>query len=603
MKKKYSQKQGFNLIELVVSMAIFAILVAGMLGAYSALTKSVKVAREKTVISSLAENYMEIVRNLPYADVGTINGNPKGALADFANAVNVQIEGVSYKIYYEVTYIDDPADGTIGGVPNDPAPADYKQVKMSVLNTSTNQITNFLTNVSPKGLEGTQNAGAIKIRVFNAFGQPLPDADIRIQYPTSSPAIILDRKSDINGEWLEVGLPAAVNNYRIIVTKPGYSTDQTYPVTVLNPNPTKPDITVTNGTVAEVSFSIDLLAHLTIKTVNEFCQDIDGVDLNIRGDKLIGSAPNVYKFNQDFTSSAGRIELSDIEWDTYTPTLLTGQPWVVRGTSPIQKIAVQPGSNQTFSMILGNNTTDNSLLVVVKDASTGATLDGANVHLQKGGSTPQDYYGITGGSVWPQADWTGGPGYDYWSTSTPNGYFLDDGNIDVNSAPTGVRLKKISGRYQPSGWLESSVFDTGSDLSNFTTITWTPASQNPAVYLEFQLASATSTDGPWNFVGPDGSDASFYQVSGSNISSIHDNNRYLKYKIYLSTTDDKETPVLTSLQINYVSGCYTPGQVWFSDLTSGEQYNLEVSMPNFQTQTINSLDINGHQTYEVLMSP
>ncbi|MCX6797227.1 MAG: type II secretion system protein, partial [Candidatus Doudnabacteria bacterium] len=545
---------GFTLIELLVGIFIFTILVSGVISVYAILSRTVKLAREKTVLASLASSHLETVRNLPYADVGTINGNPKGALADFTNAINVQIEGFSYKIYYEVTFVDDPADGIVGGIPNDPAPADYKQVKMSILNVATNQVTDFLTSVSPKGLEGTQNAGAIKVKVFNYMGQRIPDADIHIQYPTSSPAIILDRKSDINGEWIEVGLPAAINNYRIVVTKPGYSTDQTYPITAQNPNPAKPDVTVVNGQVSEISFSIDLLANLTIKTVNELCQNIDGIDLNVRGDKLIGINPLVYKFNQDFTSASGQILLNNIEWDTYTPTLLIGQSWVVRGTSPIQKIEVQPGSNQTFTMVLSQNSTANSLLVIVKDASSGAALEGATIHLRKGGSVPQDYYGITGGSVWAQAGWTGGAGQINWSTSTPDSYFADDGNVDVNSVPTGVRLKKISGRYQTSGWLESSVFDTGSDSSNFTTITWSPSSQNPAVYLEFQLASASDPAGPWEYVGPDGTVDSFYSVSGSNISTVHDNKRYLRYKVYLSTTDDRETPVLTSLQINYVSG-------------------------------------------------
>jgi prepilin-type N-terminal cleavage/methylation domain-containing protein len=602
---KLHKNEGFTLIELIAGIFIFAILASGAISIYGILSRTVKLAREKTVLASLAESYLEVVRNVPYADVGTINGNPKGKLADFTNAINAQIEGYSYKIYYEVTFVDDPADGTVGGNPNDPAPADYKQVKMSVRNTATNQVTVFLTSVSPKGLEGTQNAGAIKIKVFNSVGQPVAGADIHIQHPTSSPAIILDRKSDANGQWIEVGLPAAVNNYRIVVTKPGYSTDQTYPPTAQNPNPSKPDITVVNGQVSEISFSIDWLANLTIKTLNGLCQNLDNVDLNIRGDKLVGSNPAVYKFNQDFTSANGQIKLSDIEWDTYTPTLLTGQSLVVRGTSPIQKIDVQPGSNQTFTMVLSQNTTANSLLVVVKNSSTHAALEGASVHLRKGGSVPQDYYGTTGGSVWAQSDWTGGARQLNWSTSTPDMYYVDDGNVDVNSVPTGVQLKKNSGRYQASGFLESSIFDTGSDLSNFTTITWSPVSQNPATYLEFQLASSLDPAGPWDYAGPDGTADTFYSISGNNISPVHDNKRYFRYKVFLSTTDDKETPILTSLQINYVSGCFTPGQAWFGGLTAGNNYSLEVIMPGYQTKLIDTppLNISGNQILEVQLSP
>lgn len=600
--RKKSEK-GFTIIELVVSLAVFAILAAGVLGAFAALNKSVRAAREKTVLSSLAASYLERVRNLPYSHVGTVSGNPSGQLPDYDNAIQEKIEAFTYKIFYEVTFVDDPADGVIGGIPNDSAPADYKQVKMSIQNMQTGQVTNFVTNVVPKGLEGLQNAGALRVRVFNKVGQPIEGAQIHIQHPTSSPALILDRVSDVDGEWIEVGLLPDVNNYRIVVTKQGYTTDQTYPITVQNPNPLKPDATIEVGVVTEVSFFIDLWSNLTIRTLDNLCHDLDGVDLNVRGAKFIGITPDVYKFDQDFTSSAGQVLLSDIEWDTYTPTLLTGQSWVVLGTSPIQKIDVSPGTSQTFTMILGVNTMANSLLIIVKDAATGASLEGAQVHLRKGGSVPQDYYGISGGSVWMQDDWTGGAGLADWSATNPDRYFQDNGNIDTNSAPTGVRLKKINGDYVGSGWVESSTFDTGSDNSNFTTIAWSPSSQTASAVLQFQLASSSDLAGPWNYVGPDGTDETFYEFSGSNISTVHDSSRYIRYKAFFDTSDTKDTPVLTSLQINYVSGCFTPGQFWIGDLTAGNNYDLDVSLTGYTTQVLNSLNINGNQSIEVLLSP
>lgn len=600
----FSVAAGFSLIELIVTMAIFVILTVGILSSFSVLSRTVKIAREKTILASLASAKLEIVRNMPYSFIGTINGNPSGTLPDFTNASTTQISGYTYKVYYEVTFIDDPADGlATSTTPVDAAPADYKQVKMSILNVGTGQITDFLTTVVPKGLEGLQNAGAIRILVTNKVGQPIADANIHITHPTSSPALILDRKTDASGIWTEVGLPPDVNNYRIVVTKPGYTTDQTYPPTAQNPNPKKPDATVAIGQVTEIPFTIDLLSNLTILTLNSTCHAMDDVDMNVRGAKLIGTNPDVLKFNQDFTSSLGQVSLTDIEWDTYTPTLLTGQPWIVIGTSPIQKIDVQPGTNQTFTMVLGTNSTANSLLVVVKDAATGMALEGAQIHLQKGGSVPQDYYGTSGGSVWAQDDWTGGPGSAYWSSSTPDRYFTDDTDIDVNSAPTGVRLKKTSGRYAFSGWLESSTFDTGSDATNFTTISWLPASQNAGTVLRFQLAASSDAAGPWDYQGPDGTDDSFYENSGANISAAMDNHRYVRYKVFLYTADDKETAILTTLIINYVSGCNTPGQFWFGDLTAGNNYTLEVSYPGRQTRSIPIDDLKSNQSFEVLMSP
>ncbi len=602
MKQKFKLQKGFSIVELIITIAIFTILAAGVLGAFFALSSSVKKAREKTVLSSLATNYLEIVRNMSYSQVGTINGNPPGNLPDFTNAFEEKIEAFSYKIFYEVTYIDDPSDGTIL-LGTDLEPNDYKQVKMSILNAATNQTTHFLTTVVPKGREGLINAGAIQIKVFNAQGQSVEGANIHIEHPPTSPSLILDRTSDANGEWVEVALPAAVNSYRIVVTKDGYSTDRTYPITEENPNPVNADVTVEDGKVSLAIFSIDFLANLTIKTLDKFCQNLSGVNVNVRGEKLIGTAPEVFKFDENFVSSGGQILLSDIEWDTYTPTLLVGQPYIVYGTSPIQKIDVLPGSSQTFSMILGSNTTAHSLLIIVKDSSDDAALEGASVHLRKGGSVPQDYYGITGGSVWASYDWTGGSGQEYWSTTTPDRYYQDDGNIDVNSVPTGVRLKKITGSYVLSGWLESSIFDTGSLGSNYTTIAWEPTTQTAGTEIKFQLAASNNLGGPWDYVGPDGTAGSFYDVSGNDISSNLDGNRYIRYKVYLSTVDDKKTPILTTVNLNYVSGCFTPGQVIFTDLTFGNNYDLDVSLAGYVTEIQNSITVSGQQVIEIFLNP
>jgi hypothetical protein len=236
----------------------------------------------------------------------------------------------------------------------------------------------------------------------------------------------------------------------------------------------------------------------------------------------------------------------------------------------------------------------------VKDSATGAALQGATVHLVKGGSVPQDYTGITGGSVWLQDDWTAGSGQVAFTEHDK--YFADDGNVDINSVPTGVRLRKTSGRYALSGTLESSTFDTGTNLSDYSSLVWQPTSQDPAATLKFQIAS-NNDNTTWNYLGPDGTANTYYTVSGTTISSNHDNNRYVRYKAFLSTTNDKKTPILTDLTMNYVSGCYTPGQISFMDLTQGQNYDLDISATGYQTFVQASLNITGNQVLEVLMSP
>jgi hypothetical protein len=481
----------------------------------------------------------------------------------------------------------------------DPYPADYKQVKMDILNTTTNQTTSFVTNVVPKGLEGTTNQGALQIQVIDSNGNPLPGVNINITYPTTTPTLILNRATDGSGQWVEVGLTPAVHNYRVAVSAPGYSSDQTYPVTVANPNPIHPDATVATGQVTKITFSIDLLSNLNIKTLNQTCGPINGINLNVLGAKLIGSSPNVNKFNNNYSSAAGVVALNNIEWDTYTPALLAGSSDIIYGTSPIQKISVLANTTQTFTMILGPNSTANSLLVIVKDASSGTALENASVVLTDGGSYNQTL--LTGGSVWVQNDWSGGSGQASWSTSTPNLYFTDNGKADVSTAGQ-IKLKKVGGVYvSATGTLESSTFDTGTNATNYTILSWLPASQSASTTAAFQVA-ANNDNATWNYVGPDGTANSYFTTPGIDMGSALDGREYFRYKVFLSTSDTSKTPALTSVNVNFVTGCFTPGQVIFTGLAGGN-YNLSVSLPGYQTQNINLTNVNGNQPQEVDMSP
>ena len=591
--KKYKKiESGFTLMELVVTIAIFAILLSAVLGTFGALSRASAAANEKITLSSLSTNYLEVVRNMPYSQVGTLLGSPHGNLPDQVDPIIQTINGNKYNIYYKVTYVHDPADSATGT-------PDYKQVKMSILNSTTNRVTDFLTTVVPQGLISNPNTGALQINVINSQGQPLSGASVTITYPTSSPYTYnLPDISNGSGQVTEVGLPAAVNAYRIVATEAGYSTDQTYPITGVNPNPVHPDATVATGTITQMTLSIDQLANLNIKTLDSTCHALSAVNFNVAGAKLIGT-PNVLKFNNNYSSVAGSIALNNIEWDTYTPTLLTGQSVIVYGTSPIQAITVLPGTSQTFTAILGANSTANSLLAIVKDSATATALEGATVTLSQGGVTIAT--AITGGSVWVQKDWSGGPGAAQWSTSSPNQYFADSGNIDVSTAGV-AQLRKVAGKY-PVGTstLESSTFDTGTGATNYTILSWQPLSQSASTTLSFQVA-ANNDNATWNYIGPDGTSATYFTTPGTDMGSALDNNRYFRYKAYLSTQDQTKTPVLTSVNANFVTGCFTPGQVIFTGLSNAD-YDLSVSLTGYTTQTIPGIHVNGNQNQVVLMSP
>jgi hypothetical protein len=440
------------------------------------------------------------------------------------------------------------------------------------------------------------NGGALSIKVFDAVGQPISGAQINIVNNDIIPNINLTRLSDSNGHWDEVGLPPSANNYHITVSKVGYSTDQTYPSTTGNPNPVKPNATIVNGAVTQVSFSIDKLSSLVFSTLNRTCQPLVGVGLDVLGSKLIGT-PNVLKFNNSYTSGGGgHIQLLNIEWDNYTPILKAGQGYMIYGSYPIQQAVILPDTSQNFSLIIGPETSD-SLLVVVRDASSGNPIEGASVNIQ-GSSPATDITQVTGGSIWSQQDWSGGPGQDNFTDMTR--YFEDDGSLSSSGVPSALRLAKTGSSYASSGSLVSSTFDTGAESTSYTTLTWEPTSQDPATSIKFQIAS-NNDDSTWDFIGPDGTPGSFYTVPGSTISAANNNNRYIRYKVFLSTADSSKTPVLTSVNLNYVSGCFTPGQTIFPDLANAT-YRAAISAPGYVSQTVNGINVNGYYILQVSLS-
>lgn len=589
-----SQQGGFSLVEVVISIAIFVILMSGAYQVITAMMKGTQLNREAVSISSLADQYLEAVHNLPYSDIGTATGNPNGILPDFAHPVSVTQNSNAYSMYYEVTYIDDPADGTIL-LGTDSAPNDYKQVKLSVTNTFTNRTYYFLTTIVPQGLEGLAAGGALSLQVIDASGNPVPGASIAIDSIGITPAISLSRTSDSAGKWIEVGLPNGTNAYHILVTKSGYSTDKTLPITpVTNPNPTKPDATILNGQVTAISFAIDQTSTLTFSTVDSSCAPLASVGLQVRGTKLIGTSPAVYKFNNSYTTnSSGQYALPSIEWDTYIPTIL-GSTYMIYGSSPIQQINLLPNTNQSFTLNLGP-ASSTSLLAIVKDSATGNPIENASVELSKGS---YDVTQLTGGSLWSQQSWSAGTGQSNWSNTAK--YFSDDSGIDNTN---GIKLLNSAGSaIVASGSLISSSFDTGTSSTSYTNVTWQPSSQSSGAVVKFQVAT-NNDNATWNFVGPDGTSATYFTTPGTSINAAQAGKRYVRYKAYLSTSTPSHIPVATSVTLNYVSGCFTPGQTIFTGLGTGS-YTLTVSMAGYSTKTISPLSISsGYNVQAVSLSP
>ena len=324
------------------------------------------------------------------------------------------------------------------------------------------------------------------------------------------------------------------------------------------------------------------------------------VPFTINGTKLIGTAPNVYKWTGNFsTDSSGIKNVSDVEWDVFS--FLTDGGFYLAGTNPISPISVLPDSNQNVDLVISLDSPA-FLLVNVKDASTGLPISGATVSLT-GGTYDQTL--VTDQGYLRQTDWSGGSGQ--LNFTDPARYHSSDGNIEVNDPAGELKLVNSLGAYVAAGALTSSIFDAGAPAN------WSKAEISPTDQpletgtgsVKFQIATsleniATTT---WNFLGPDGTAGSFYTITDNNINPLHDGDRYIRYKIFLSTADQNFTPNVSDFVISFSSSCIPPGQATFSNLEL-QNYRLEVQAPGFISQVVDPLTVGSDwQIQDILLSP
>ncbi|MEJ0001642.1 MAG: prepilin-type N-terminal cleavage/methylation domain-containing protein [bacterium] len=125
----HHRNTGFTLIETIVGTAVFVVVALSAYKAFGVLMDAVSSARAKIAATSVANEKFEIIRNLPYDDVGIVNGIPDGKLA---HTETVTRDNYSFNLTTTVRNQDDSFDGTIGGSPSDTSPADYKLAELDI---------------------------------------------------------------------------------------------------------------------------------------------------------------------------------------------------------------------------------------------------------------------------------------------------------------------------------------------------------------------------------------------------------------------------------------------------------------------------------------
>jgi len=386
---------GFTLIEVVIGVAIMAIMVAAISQLFLVNLASVTLGKARASGLGLANSQIEYIRSLPYLSVATQNGAiyPAGNIPDSQTVVQ---DGQTFTLKTDIRYIDDIYDGK---APTDTNPADYKRATVSVyLKTNNKLVSRLTTDIANKNESSMPNTGVLSLTVIGASGQAIPNANVTVTNATVTPAVNISTVADNYGILSIPNLPIdSTNDYQVIASLPGYSTSGTIPAPVspqtaviLNPN-------ILNQQVTSLTLAIDQVSTMIIKVKDTTGAAIANSAITVTGAKKLKQTPDVYKYSAVSTSDAtGSITLSNMEWDSYSFTPPAG--YYVVAASPYAPFALSPGTSQTVTLTLSNNSAwprIATMAPITASAIAGtmlATITGANlptgtvVKLKKAGS-------------------------------------------------------------------------------------------------------------------------------------------------------------------------------------------------------------------------
>jgi len=368
-------------IGVIISIGVFLILSQAVVSLIFSSYDLIVFTRTRTTARFIAEEKLEIAKNLAYDDLGVVGGIPSGILEQ---SETILANGLGYVVSTRVDNIDDIFDGQGAADPN---PADYKRITVLVswdaVGASTVNSVSLTTDISPQTDIDT-GGGTLDITVTDALGNPVPSAEVTLVASSINPPVNTTLTTDNQGKLIIPNSISCTACYEITTTKSGFSTDRTYGTDEVA-NPTKPDVTILEDQVSQINFVIDVLSELTINSTNNRASGfsvLPSQQFILRGNKIIGSDSSgtlIYKYAEILTTDgSGNLTVSNLEWDAYSIIIPTGVGWDVSGTNPLSSIVVNPAENTSvsFSSTPGS---DHRLLAIFTDgvspiASVAATL-------------------------------------------------------------------------------------------------------------------------------------------------------------------------------------------------------------------------------------
>ncbi len=312
---------GFSVVELVVALAILALISTAILGFYAMLMQTTFVAKRRAVASDLATNQMEYLKSLPYNSLA-VSGGSIVATNPLPASFNTTVNGVTYVVKTSINYVDDAFDGCrivaecqntpapSGAPSNDLNPADYKVIHVSVFTTTNVKLAEVDTKIAAKVAETSSNTGAMLVKVLDPSGNPISGATVSVTNTTLSPNVSVSDSTDSGGAAVFYNLPPDSTGYDYTITASysGYSTLNTIaPSGTLQPTYSNQQILTQQSSVITLTLKPQGQYSLAGEVVNTSGAAIANARIYVKGGykKYTSSSNTAYYYDNTTLTANG----------------------------------------------------------------------------------------------------------------------------------------------------------------------------------------------------------------------------------------------------------------------------------------------------------
>jgi type II secretory pathway pseudopilin PulG len=282
--------KGITLVEVIIAVFLISIVLLGLLSAFYFGFRLLSLNERKITATQIAQGEIEKIRNMQYLDIGTIGAQLPYASGTLEVESKVILNGIEYKIERKVKFVSDLTDGS------EACPLDYKKVeiKVSFSDILKGEVV-LTTDIAPKNkIEeiqacSLQPAGILTVQVLDTKGNLISNPKIEIFNPNTGE--LIDSASPSSGKY---DFPLSSGNYRVVVSKEGYSSERTYSVEEIaipeNPNPN-----VLEGKITQISLVIDKISSMTVQTLSTYGEDFFSESFD--NEEKISQKENITIFN------------------------------------------------------------------------------------------------------------------------------------------------------------------------------------------------------------------------------------------------------------------------------------------------------------------